>query len=190
MPAPTQDLNYQPETKEFSYAPKTSIFEKIGKHFKTFGKLLSVLLLALLVLIVIILPTLALNYFRIISLSSISPVFNNLPKPPPTTAEILSDAKFIKEGNDWQIEAKFYKIENDKIIVKYKGKLVSFSKDPSIMCLTTVTKIIPKAQNQSFSQIGFCSDILENNNNSGKNANIIYKSNGKGNFQIETITLE
>ena len=68
----TKDLEYQPKRDKFSY-----VDTQIKKRFKI--KLFTLFLVIFTLILILIGYFLALNYFRIISLSHISPIFDVLP---------------------------------------------------------------------------------------------------------------
>ncbi len=90
-----KDLEYQPKTDKFSYIDTAS---KKKFRIKVFAMFITIFILASLFLSSI----LALNYFRIINLPSISPVFDALPRAPYELEDLIQKYKEQQSVQDVQ----------------------------------------------------------------------------------------
>jgi hypothetical protein len=177
-----QDIEFQPKTEGFSYssqAPKQNLKNLLNTFF-ILG--LGLLVFALLFLIILF----VLNYFNIISLTSITPnITKNLPKASPASAPSYDAVNKI-----WTIDAILYGYNNYVIKVKFNNQIINLQFNPGESSYFIKKGPVQNAGNESTNTqvVGFFSD-LETPVNIGKKVNVQYKKENSTNI-IQTITLE
>lgn len=151
----TNDLEYQPKTENSSF-----IDTKSKKRFKL--KLFSILLLITTLILLLLGYFLALNYFRVISLSQISPFFEILPISSYEVKDIVKnntnekvDEIITTGNNNFLLEGTLVGFDKESIIIKSKnGRTLIFE--------FNIDSIIRTSSNNS--DILFTSDIFKNEN--------------------------
>ena len=160
-----RDLEYQPKTDKFSYIDTAS---KKKFRIKVFAMFITIFILASLFLGSI----LALNYFRIINLSSISPVFDSLPRSPYELNDLIQNYKEQQSAQDVQSLG-----DN---IFSTEGKIVDFGENNIKVKLNSGRVLdlelssdtdIRKASKNGHSIFMFTSDLLQKEN-VGKNVTV------------------
>jgi len=168
-----KDLEYQPKTDKFSYIDTTS---KKKFRIKVFTIFVNIFILASLFLGSI----LALNYFRIIYLPSMSPVFDSLPRSPYELNDLIQNYKKQQSVQDVQslgdnifsTEGKITDFGENNIKVKLSSGRVL---DLELNSDTNIRKV-PKDGHSIFM---FTSDLLQREN-IGKNVTVQFtKTKGK-----------
>lgn len=164
-----KDLEYQPKTDKFSYINKQ--FKKKFR-IKVFTIFITIFILASLFWGSI----LALNYFRIINLSSISPVFDSLPRSPYELEDLIQNYKKQQSVQDVQslgdnifsTQGKITDFGENNIIIKLEnGKTLNLE-------LTSDTNIVKLSKDSTKQTLIPTTDLLQKEN-IGKNADVLFK---------------
>lgn len=168
-----KDLEYQPKTDKFSYIDTES---KKKYRIKVFAMFITIFILASLFLSSI----LALNYFRIINLPRISPIFDALPKSPYELNDIINNYK--KQQSVQEIQSL-----GDNIF-STEGKITDFGENNIKVKLNSGRDLdlelssdtdIRKASKDGHSIFMFTSDLLQKEN-IGKSVTVQFtKTKGK-----------
>ncbi len=169
----TKDLEYQPQTDKFSF-----IDTKLKRKFRI--KIFTLFLIVFIFTSLILGYFLALNYFRIIYLPNISPVFKSLPRSPYELNDLIQNYKkqqSVQEiqslgDNIFRTEGKITDFVENNIKVKLNsGRVLDLE-------LTADTDI-RKVSEDGHSIFMFASDLLQKEN-IGKNVTIQFiKTKGK-----------
>lgn len=170
---PTHDLEYQPKVENSSFIDTT--FKKKHKI-----KLFTLFLIVITLISILLGYFLALNYFRIISLSQISKAFDILPTSPYETKEAIKNIQISGEDeisvvgeNIFAIEGTLDSFDEDNIIKirTNSGKVLKFELGSEI-----IIRNLSKNNNQS--NFMFTSDLLQKENIGRKiNVEFIKKDN-------------
>ena len=190
MPEPVQqkDIDYQPEQKVYSFSRIPQEKEKRKNSLNTIFTLFFALLTFFLLFFVSIA---ILNYFRVISLSSIVPLAKKLPvaisqTPPPPPA-------YDKENNSWSFDGTLYSYNKYVLKIKYYNQIITLQFIPGESRFFTQigSEIQPVgSESAEITQIlGFLSD-LEQEKNIGKKVSVVYTKDKNGSNIIQTITLK
>ncbi len=167
---PINDLEYQPRTEHSSF-----IDTKFKRKFKI--KLFTIFLIIFTLTLLLLGYFLSLNYFRIISLSQISPIFDVLPISPYETSEIIKNIKdenvdeiSVIDANTFAIEGTLDSFDEDGIKIRTNsGKILKFELDPEV-----IIRNVSKNNNQS--TFMFTSDLLQKEN-IGRKINVEFIKN-------------
>lgn len=169
----TKDLEYQPKTEDSSF-----IDTKIKKKFRI--KIFISFLIIFIFTSVLLGYFLSLNYFRVISLTEISPFFKILPTSSYDVKDIVKnntnekvDEIITTGNNNFLLEGTLVGFEGDNINIKTrKGEVLTFE--------FNIDSIISVSDNNS-KNIILISDILKNEN-IGKNVIIDFIKNNNKNI--------
>lgn len=175
MPDETlSDINYQPKTEGFSYInPK----KQNGKKPNIFITLLFGII-GFLILFSIFLGLL--NYFKVISLPSVTPFTILLPQKTPPPKPIYNS-----QTNNWTLEGTLYGYDNYILKVKFYNQIINFQFNPSESSYFISSNSSKNVENTQI--LGIFSD-LETKENIGRKVNVQYRTENKINI-LEIITL-
>lgn len=169
---PINDLEYQPKTEHSSF-----VDTRFKRKFKI--KLFTLFLVITTFITLLLGYFLSLNYFRVISLSHISKVFDILPISPYETKEIIKNIQNQSEDeisvvgdNIFAIEGTLDDFNEDGIKIRTNsGKVLEFELGPEV-----IIKNVSENNNQS--TFMFTSDLLQKENIGRKiNVEFIKKDN-------------
>ena len=168
-----KDLEYQPQRDKFSFVDK-----EIKKKFRI--KIVTIFFFIFIFTSLVLGYFLALNYFRIINLSNISPVFDSLPRSPYELEDLIQNYKKQQSVQDVQSLG-----DN---IFSTEGKIINFGENNIKVKLLsgrvldlelTVDTNIRKVSKDGYSIFMFTSDLLQKEN-IGKNVTVQFtKTKGK-----------
>lgn len=168
------DIAYQPKTKSFSF----SRIPEERKKTKFRMSIFFTLILGIPTFFVFIFIILAiLNFFNVLSLNNLSPVFKNLPKA--KFSENTNAPHKISDTNQFVISGNLQKYDNNTVTVRYSGKTITaeYSLD------TKFYEIRSEANNNNSSSsaeegiLKFSTSILKTEN-IGRNVTMQYTKEG------------
>lgn len=191
MPEATlnQDIEFQPKTQGYSFSRLPD--EKRKSKIKT-NIFITLFLVLPLLLILLILSLTVLNYFGIISLSTISPIFNNLPKSQTVIQTAKQEIKpnNIAGTNQYELEGTLEKYDQNFIYIKLYRKIITIEYIPNSQFYFTKTITNNKTAtpaSETITTIDFPSNILSKEN-IGKKVSVQYIIENNQNT-LQTLTL-
>ncbi|HYM65438.1 MAG TPA: hypothetical protein VES68_03065 [Candidatus Sulfotelmatobacter sp.] len=183
MPDQVQsDINFQPKTEGYSFSSDSQP-KKPSKLLSTFITLLFGIF-AFLFIFLLVLGVL--NYFKLLSLSKLSPVANKLPVAPTPIPTPIYD----KESQSYSLEGTLYEYNDYTVKVKYYNQIKTFIFDPnkSFYAIQNDSKDTTATRSAGVQNIGVFSD-LENEKNIGKQVTVDYTIDNQGKSIIQQIVL-
>lgn len=181
-----KDLEYQPKTNPYSFKMR---FLKEKQFFRSFIILFLEIFFLLFAFIVILF---SLNYFNVVSVSSLYPdIFSDLSHKPfanqaNLNTNVLSKGFFSTETNAWTLEVRFIKHDKNFIyVIDMENNILTLINNPDLEC----SKVINSDNAQVTTTSQDCADLLSSKNRN-KTIFITYKSNSNGNFVLQEIQSE
>lgn len=179
-----KDLEYQPKTDKFSF-----IDTKLKRKFRI--KIFTLFLIVFIFTFLTLGYFLSLNYFRIIYLPNISPVFKSLPRSPYELEDLIQNykenqntAEIISLGeNSFSASGKIDKVSEDSIRLRlFSGKTITLE-------ITPETQIAKRSKDGLERELLFTLDLLQKEN-IGKSADAQFiKEKGKNTLTSVEIDL-
>lgn len=186
-----QDINFQPETKEYSYT-KTPERLNLKFNIKIKPGTIFTLLFASGKLCLFVFVTLAiLNFYNFIPLWNTYPkIFGFLPHKYDTSANksILANVPYSQDYNGFYLEGTLINITSDKVAINYKGKIAEFLLVTNLKCEKMIITKLSNGDEKMTNLRSFCSDLLKIQN-LNKPVNIVYQTDPKGFYVLENIVV-
>ncbi len=178
MPETQPDINFQPKQQAYAFSSKeTESKQKSENQKKHLRTIFTVIFGIFLIFFFFSLVFITLNYFRIISLSQITPAMKILPQ----TASTLPT--YNASNKTWTIKGTLYQYDNEKIKIKISlFKIMDFIYD-----LNSYMEIKTSMKDGANPQVGTLYD-LDQKQNLSKNVEVEYYIQNKTNI-ISKLTL-